>query len=165
MGSEVQPRRSTICQEVPQGVFLKGAPRPVCLSRRLVSLCLQVKFPQPGTPCLLVCLGTPTPLQVPDQGPKSGHWHEFQCTQCGGFPGIGPALWPPSQLSCASHFTQVGTRAYPWTHTQAHVHIQHTQKLILTFAKIPSEFLGKIKLCLWLEFLSEHSSAGLDVRG
>lgn len=50
MGSEMQPRRSTVCQGVPQGVFLKGAPRPVCLSRRLVSLRLQVKFPRPGTP-------------------------------------------------------------------------------------------------------------------
>lgn len=72
MGSEMQPRRSTVCQGVPQGVFLKGAPRPVCLSRRLVSLRLQVKFPRPGTPWN--ALERPVSSSVWERRPLSRSW-------------------------------------------------------------------------------------------
>lgn len=163
------PVPGTLCFSGPhRGVFCCGHRGTCALAEAqwgASSLCLcvlHVQFPWPRMTSSLLCLETLTsPSRSHTRAPSlvlgmnSYYLTEFPCDQWHtvllaslglslpfGHPS--PAkLTLPSPLNACTH-----------THTRTHTCFWLSSKIL-------SKFLGKTKLCFWLEFLFEHFSEGL----
>lgn len=96
------------------------------------------------------------PLRAPQAW--SLGWTHLMSLSCPGTNGTG-YRWPQLSLPSANLPQLRWPSRLPWAHTYPHTHA-HTHLFWLS-SKILPKFVGKTKLCFWLEFLFEHFSEGL----